>query len=343
MTTRINPPTFNKENNYERFKQELLAWKEITYLRQDKQGKAIALSLPEKDESKIREKVFVQIPLDDLKSEDGFTVLLNFLDQHLAKDDLSDSLEKFEDFKRAEGQSINEYVATFDAKYRKVEKKKMTLPSETLAFKLIRKANITKEEKLLVLTGMNYDNKGTLYEEAKKSLKKFKGGDSISSASVKLEPAYFTDNEETLLAAGYVRGKRGKQGGGDREENWQRWRPRRGGPGGSQFSGTEYRRQGARGYQQTESGSWISQPSDRNRKNINSLGPDGSTLTCKSCGSYRHLLPACPDSWENMRKVNVVEEGHAVLFTGYNTEEVRRLGVDARNCAVLDSACSSTV
>ena len=44
-----------------------------------------------------------------------------------------------------------------------------------------------------------------------------------------------------------------------------------------------------------------------------------------------------------MRKVNVVEEEHAVLFTGYNTEEVPRLSVDARNCAVLDSACSSTV
>ena len=32
-----------------------------------------------------------------------------------------------------------------------------------------------------------------------------------------------------------------------------------------------------------------------------------------------------------------------MLFTGYNTEEVRRLGIDACNCAVLDSACSSTV
>ena len=32
-----------------------------------------------------------------------------------------------------------------------------------------------------------------------------------------------------------------------------------------------------------------------------------------------------------------------MLFTGYNTEEVRRLGIDARNCAVLDTACSSTV
>jgi hypothetical protein len=39
-----------------------------------------------------------------------------------------------------------------------------------LAFKLLRKANITKEQKMLVLTGMNYENKATLYEEAKKSL-----------------------------------------------------------------------------------------------------------------------------------------------------------------------------
>ena len=105
MTTRIDPPAFSKDKNYERFIQEL-AWKEITDLRQDKQGIAIALSLPEEDETKIREKVFDQIPLDDLKSDDGFTVLLNFLDKLLAKDDLSDSLEKFEDFedfKRAEG------------------------------------------------------------------------------------------------------------------------------------------------------------------------------------------------------------------------------------------------
>ena len=93
MTTRINPPAFNKDKNYARFKQELLAWKEVTDLRQDKQGIAIALSLPEKDVSKIREKVFDQIPLDDFKSNDGLTVLLNFLDKHLAKDDLSDSLE----------------------------------------------------------------------------------------------------------------------------------------------------------------------------------------------------------------------------------------------------------
>ena len=51
----------------------------------------------------------------------------------------------------------------------------MALPSEVLAFKLIRRANVTKEEKLLVSTGMNYDNKETLFEESEKSMKRIKG------------------------------------------------------------------------------------------------------------------------------------------------------------------------
>ena len=116
----------------------------------------------------------------------------------------------------------------------------MTLPAEVLAFKLLRKANITKEEKLLVLTGMNYDNKKTLYEEAQKSLKKFKGDreSNSSSGAFKLEPTFLAENEEALLAAGYVKGKRGKQGGGDRDETWRRWRPRRGGSGIQEFPRT---------------------------------------------------------------------------------------------------------
>ena len=129
MSTKINPPSYNaKVKSYERYKQELLAWKEITELDKKKQGVVIALSLPEDDESKIREKVFDQISLDDLKKESGLDTLVTFLDSHLAKDDLADSLAKFEDFedfRRAEGQSVQEYIAVFDAKYRKIEKKNM--------------------------------------------------------------------------------------------------------------------------------------------------------------------------------------------------------------------------
>ena len=95
MATKINPPIFSKSKSYELYKQELLAWSEITDLDNKKRGVAIAFTLPENDESKIQEKVFDQIKLADLKKDTGFNTLLEFLDKHLAKDDLADSLEKF--------------------------------------------------------------------------------------------------------------------------------------------------------------------------------------------------------------------------------------------------------
>ena len=64
------------------------------------------MSLSDDEESQIRENVFNQIAIEDLKSNDGLTVLINFLDEHLAKDDLTDSLEKnedFDDFYRTDG------------------------------------------------------------------------------------------------------------------------------------------------------------------------------------------------------------------------------------------------
>ena len=335
MSTRINPPGYSSAKNYERYKQELLAWREITDLQQSKQGIAVALSLPEESENQIREKVFDQISIGDLKSDDGLDILIAFMDLHLAKDDLTDNLEKFEDFddfQRSDGQSIGEFIATFDAKYKKIEKKNMTLPPEILAFKLLRKAKITREEKLLVLTGMNYDNKATLYEEAKKSLKKFKGDANIrgtETTAVKFEPAYFTNNQETAFVAGSSRGR-------GRYHHFSRG-------AGNAWD----RREKGRGYDRLNVSYNGTQPSSSRsprqmQKNKNPIGPDGRILVCKSCGSFRHLLAACPDSWENLKKVNIVDE-HAVLFTGYNSDDVRRLGTDARNCAILDSACSSTV
>ena len=176
MATKIDPLNL-KTKGHELYRQELLALREVTDIRKDKQGVAIALSLPEDDKTQIREKVFEQISLDDLKKEDGLNTLITFFDSHLKNDDLTDSLEKFEefeDFHRQSEMSITEYIASLDSRYRKIEKLNMKLPSEILAFKLLRKANIGKEEKMLVLTGMNYANRETLYEEAKTSPKNSK-------------------------------------------------------------------------------------------------------------------------------------------------------------------------
>ena len=120
MAMKINPPCLTLKS-YEHYKLDLLAWREVTDISRFKQGTIIALSLPEDDKNQIREKVFTQISLDDLKKEDGFDILIKFLDTHLKKDELTDSIEKFEyfeDFQRMEGQCVSEYIALFDFKYR---------------------------------------------------------------------------------------------------------------------------------------------------------------------------------------------------------------------------------
>ncbi len=52
--------------------------------------------------------------------------------------------------------------------------------------------------------------KGTLYEQAKTALKKFKdkkvGGDKGVNAAIKLEPSFLAQHEQALLAAGYMKG-----------------------------------------------------------------------------------------------------------------------------------------
>ena len=61
----------------------------MTDLDKSKQGVAIALSFPEQDEHKLHEKVFSELSINNLKTEDGFDILLDFLDRKLQKDDIN--------------------------------------------------------------------------------------------------------------------------------------------------------------------------------------------------------------------------------------------------------------
>ena len=115
---KINLPKFQGKT-YEQYRIELTAWCEVTDLDKSKQGIAIALSFPKQDEQKLCEKVFSELLINDLKTEDGFDILLDFLDCKLQKDDISDSWEKFNDFDKyckEPSQSISDFISNFDQK-----------------------------------------------------------------------------------------------------------------------------------------------------------------------------------------------------------------------------------
>ena len=89
---------------------------------------------------------------------------------------------------------------------------------------------------------------------------------------------------------------------------------------------------------------------DKTGKKINPVGSDGQPKRCVSCDSIRHMLAECPDSWENMAAnlATKLDEEEAmicdvILYTGGDQVEIVRLGIEARNRMILDSACTSNV
>ena len=279
----INPPGLASKS-YELYKQELLAWREVTEVCRSKQGIVIALTLPNEEPFKVRENVLNNLSLDELKRENGLDTLIQYLDVYLEKDDLSDRFEKYEDFEnfqRTNGQNIREFIADFDSKYRKLLKMSINLPPEILAFKLLKTVNITKHQKMLVLTGVNFSNKATIYEDMKQSLRKFIGNSTENSvnigSNVKMEPEFLAKHERELFKAGYVKqpyvGNMRNLHGGSCTEN------------GGQNCGLMHM-----------------------GKKRNPVGMNGKLLKCKSCGSYRHLVAECPDSWENMENKYVSQK-----------------------------------
>ena len=287
MAPEIDPPVLTKTTSYVQWKLETRAWTLITDLSREKQAIAVALHLPTDHESKIKEKVFEQLELEELQKESGLSTLFDFLDKHLQKDGFTDILEKFRDFencKRKDGQSMHEYVCLFDFKYRKIEKLQINLPPELLAFKLLQGANISRQEQLIILTRVDYEKKATMYEEAKTMLKRFTGcKDAITWCTPRRE-----ESDYKLYNGGFVN-ERCNQA----------------------FLGENRRQQtGDKVYASVSSGAGDDKKTRRvsvvnqsgMKKKINPTGHEGKVLKCLSCGSYRHMLDHCPDSWENMMK-----------------------------------------
>ena len=253
MATEISIPTLTGSRNYELWKLQTQAWTFVTEMSKEKHAIAVALSLPADDKRKIKEKVFGELELDVLN---GMGVLFEFLDKYLLEDELMNSWNKFEDFEKFErkpGQNIREYVADFDLKFRKLEKLHIKLPPEILAFKLLKNANLRKQERMIVLTGVNFADKENMYKQTKHALIKFMGGltkeEAETGQNVRLEPA------------------------------WKK------------SASSSYRK----GCAQHGNIGLV-------KKKLNPVGPDGKILLCNSCGSYRHLVAECQDSWENIAK-----------------------------------------
>ncbi len=356
---KVKTPVFDSVNKpYDRYVQEIAYWKIVSKIDKKEQAVMLAYELPDSDPSGIRDKMLNELPLDKLNCEDGVANYIAYMDKIFKKDEQTQSYEfyvEFDTYKRRSDQKVTDFLMEFDKLYNMAAKRDMKLPATVLVFKLLDSAMLSKQDRMFVLTGINFDDKDTLYEQAKNALKKFTGEQVCSSrftnksppiSDIKVEPTFMLSNmdlvnptaeiEQSLAAMGfYRRGNRNTRGGRGRGG---------GGYNGQRNSNQKYVSDGTNVRKNVE-------------KPINPKNSTGELLTCISCGSYRHMLGECPHSYENMSKnkthetlfvkTDVVDQVvDVVLYTGYGKEHVEDVSVlayEASNKGVLDCGCSSTV
>ena len=328
-------PQYVPGMNFKMYEKELRIWNISTNVANTKKASHVILySLPKSDESRIREKVLRDFEIKDLEKEDGLESLITYLKKHLAKDAMTLSwahYREYENYKRGD-ESIIKYVSHFDHLYKQVETSgDVSIPPFFLACKLIYNANLTEDETMIVMTAIDTNKKDDMYEDAKKSLLKFKGGlmnssdsegasgsYSLNRQTVKQEPAEVLLSEDQKCEEAYIAGynrARGFRGYGARGYGGNSVRGVMRGTGYMQ----NYRGNGQPNYRgnynwrAADSGrgsnfnsgresNWRGDSTQERRaqRPLNPPGYNGEPILCKQCGSYRHVTKDCKNTSQNV-------------------------------------------
>ena len=159
------PPPLSDEGTYERLKKEVQLWQTFTNLAAEKMAPAICLALT----GRAREAV-LDLDVATLNSANGVTELLAKLDGLYLKDEklrTYNAYDKFEQFKRDEKMSINDYLIDFEKKLSKIKQHGIDLPDAVLAYRVLKSTNIDKEKETLAMATVN----NLTYDEMKKKLR----------------------------------------------------------------------------------------------------------------------------------------------------------------------------
>ncbi len=324
------PPTFG-DKPYELFKLQLLAWEALTDLNEKKKGIYIALSLPDNHETKIKEKVFESLGLDKLRLDTGLADLIEFFDTHLEQESLDDAwdrFEQFEDFTRLPGQNMSSYISEFDRRYERVKIKGLILPNNLLAFKLLKCAKLTKEERLLVMTGIDLEKDETIYDDTKKSLKKFKCDNMEPRIQVRAEEAFYTSRKPNRGRGGKFQSYRNQRNRNPIGRNGEIMKCNKCGSTKHLYSKCMHK---------------------GDETTLNPKGRDGIIMTCNSCDSKYHLIAECPHKWdaniveiekaEKENEIPSLEIDNIIMFTGLSEPLMTKLNQkESAQMGVLDNS-----
>ena len=164
-----NVPPFTDPALLDTYLQELEVWQIVTDLAPEKQGAAVALSLPLG--SKARQSVLAAVPKAELIKATGFSKVVAALKKTFNKDSAQNALTCFDafiKFKRPDSMPIQDYLVEFNLLLNKVTGHKAVLPDPMLAYFVLENANLSEEKKALcraTCQNLTYEDMKTIIEK----------------------------------------------------------------------------------------------------------------------------------------------------------------------------------
>ena len=321
---KITPPDLSACKSFEIFQKELQVWELTTDLPEEKRGAIIASMLPNDSKLKkdLKDKFFENVVISELAKKEGLKLVKDFLEKELGEGDLEKKVrtwDEFEDCSRGD-KGIEDFVSDFDRQYKRAANaSKVKISSEVRAFMVLKRSNVTKVQRMLILSKLDKLDKDNMFENMCQELKLVLGGGpgmakDEPSEAIKFE-AKDLPSEDVLWNMGYSRRGGGYSRGG------------RGRGGGNRHDGRKFKDEKEH-----------SKPYDReDSKRPNRPGEDGKPARCHHCESIYHFLNKCPDKQAKKEEIYSV-----VLFTE-DEDDLSLFTKEARYCAALDTCCTSTV
>ena len=212
MSKLLEPPSFISETkSYETYEKDLKRWALLTSVDEKKQALMVVHYL-DGDPSGIKDKIDAELEDVKLQCTEGISNLLEFFKKIYQKDSLADGFNKYISFgklRRSPNTSIQEFIPEWNSAYKKAVNVGCSLSDKVLAFMLLDAANLSNIEKNLVLTGVKYEE-ANLLDQMEKALRKFVGRSVLSGEVERVEDSTFltADNvEKVLFNKGWVKKK----------------------------------------------------------------------------------------------------------------------------------------
>ena len=180
----LAPPVWKTEiTSYEDWKFDVTLWTNFTKAEKARRGFALYSTLP--TEKGVNEKVRLAMQNGelDINADDAVEKIFGILDKFFKKDDLSVVCEawcRYKNLVKGENDTMDQFLNDYEKNIKELKKEGVTLPEVVLAMQLIDSAGLSKQDKQMVLTAVDYSKKEEMYDQMKKALRKFFGDHGMS-------------------------------------------------------------------------------------------------------------------------------------------------------------------